>query len=141
MISRPSAARTTVRRLVRVDDSRRKTLCSRHRLDALGGSAELPQRGSTAFMDRVYCERPPKVCDGLLAASLRLVEVTPVAISYRVVRIDPYGLTVVGNGAVVIPLALHSAASVVVGYGEIRVDLDGLIEVGDSAVVVLLIGI
>jgi hypothetical protein len=39
-----------------------------------------------------------RVSDGLLTASLGLEEVTPVAISYCLVRIDPNGLAAVGNG-------------------------------------------
>jgi len=53
----------------------------------------------------VYCQRSLEIGDSILAPSPGLQEVTPIAVGYRVIRIDPDSFTVVGNGAVVIPLA------------------------------------
>src|SRR5215510_6359964 len=66
-----------------------------HGLVRLGSRAEAVQGVPTSFMVRVYRQRPPELGDGILAPSLGLEEVVPIAVGFGVVRIDPDGLTVV----------------------------------------------
>ncbi len=52
--------------------------------------------------------------------------------------LDADRLVIVGDGAIVVTLALVGVAAIAVGQGEIGIEPDRLVEVGDGAVVVAL---